>query len=426
MSPEPGVQRFTARVMSTPFLARAWLWGAAALSALAGFLWIKDVVPDGGQWFFCAATFFLGLGFALPLKPRWRQAEITVGDARVQIEGAGGEVRDLRPRQVRALSTAVGPDGLIVALALKGLGASQARPAMIQVDTVQQADALCDALAVGNRGVGVLEWGLGGSSALLRKLASWGLVLGSALMPLRQLMGRHDREGFTVLVAMGLVASLGLLVASAFSSNDLRKVVLHEKGVDLTNTRCGWGLVPYSCIDEVRCTGEGFEMVLSPPHPTIPVKLPPGALNEDELQHLIDQIRAASLRARGLGRRGRDTDSNLDGLHRSGETAAQWLKRLEQQAAALRSGAYRGDSYNENDLWEALDDHDASAEVRLAAARVLSQVEPEKTRVRVARLVEEQRDDEARAAFELLLEEQDLAELAEGLERSAIWRQHGG
>lgn len=67
-------------------------------------------------------------------------------------------------------------------------------------------------------------------------------------------------------------------------------------------------------------------------------------------------------------------DDALEDLKRGQETTTAWLQRLDAQASALRSGAYRGEGYNVSELWQALDDHDAAPEVRVAAARVLLRV----------------------------------------------------
>src|SRR5262249_54758348 len=72
----------------------------------------------------------------------------------------------------------------------------------------------------------------------------------------------------------------------------------------------------------------------------------------------------------------------VDVLRRKGETAREWLVRLDMAGQMLASGTgYRGNTLDTEDLWAILEDPEAEAELRAAAARVLRHA-PD-TRVRI-------------------------------------------
>ncbi|MDP9149199.1 MAG: hypothetical protein M3O36_04555, partial [Myxococcota bacterium] len=119
-----------------------------------------------------------------------------------------------------------------------------------------------------------------------------------------------------------------------------------------------------------------------------------------------------------------------------------WLERLDATAAAqagsrcagephpsssaassrcapLPSGsardAYRRVDLDTNDLWDALENPDASASIRAAAARVLARVAPHEGK-RIVRVLVNERDDQARATMGAALEE-DTEAAARRLEK---------
>jgi hypothetical protein len=175
-------------------------------------------------------------------------------------------------------------------------------------------------------------------------------------------------------------------------------------------------------IEDVTEDAEEVVLRLSDPHP--PVQIPRWRLQglaPGEVTHLLDQLRSASLRSRGLGPARRDAESTFETLRRGQEPVVRWLARLDTQAGALQAGAYRSEGHNTSELWAALNDHDAPAEVRVAAARVLIRVQPEQARLRVAELAQEQRDPGARDALELTTQDQALEDLAQQLEDCGLW-----
>ncbi|MCU0657520.1 MAG: hypothetical protein MUF64_20350 [Polyangiaceae bacterium] len=362
----------------------------------------------------------LGMGLLglLPGKRQWLKAEVEARPGEVQIRGGGPGVDRLVARRIRALSTALGAEGLVVAVNPGGVSWGFLGPILIRVQQTREADALCDALAVGTRGHGALEWYPGDAiEATTRRRLSW-LMLAAALLGFWFRSANAFWEGLALLAAVGSLGVQGLTLLA----RDRRKIRLDRTGVDLSGLRIGWAHIPYVFIEDVTEDAEEVVLRLSDPHP--PVQIPRWRLQglaPGEVTHLLDQLRSASLRCRGLGPERRDAESAFEGLRRGQEPVARWLARLDTQAGALQSGAYRSEGHNTSELWEALNDHDAPAEVRVAAARVLVRVQPEQARLRVAELAQEQRDPGAREALELTIRDQALEDLAQQLEDCGLW-----
>jgi hypothetical protein len=413
--------RFRARVLAPTWVSpgRLFAVGAALLGLCAGVLALTGALPPGLEGAFWLTPAGLGAVGLLRGQRKWVECDLEVQDGQVTIQGAGPGVDTLLARRIRALSTATGPDGIVVAVGPGGLLPGPRSPVLIQVEEAAQAEALCEALAVGDRGLGALDWfPAEAMSWTLRRRVSWLLVIAAVF----GLLLWNARVWPTPMPEVAMAGAI-LLQGIFLLSTERRRLRLDRLGVDLSGLGVGWGLIPYSYIEEVRTDGTSLDLRLSEPYP--PVNLLPEkliGLSPAEIRHLADQIRTACLRTRGLRRLERDPEVAFDDLRRGDDSVARWLQRLEAKAGALRSGAYRSEGgHNASELWDALDNHDAPAEIRVAAARVLLRVQPQEARLRVAELARDQRERGAREAFELAAEEQDLEELARRLEDCDLW-----
>jgi hypothetical protein len=405
--------------------------GAFVASLWPGVLAVMGHLPPAFGWSFCASGAFLALSRFLPRPRGWREVELEVRKGQLAIRGTGwlGR-RQLRAREVIALSTASGQEGrvaLALSLSSAGLGRTT-RPLLIEVSETEQADIVCDALGVGRRGLGQLEWPTAPrSNDRAERLAVAGLLLSSIALPLIRLGSRSEEA--LVLTGMTLFASLVLFLATALQSKAPPPALrLKPESLDLSQTGCGWAEVPYDCIERVERTDEGIALTLSPPHSKILIPVAPGPFaarqaGEDEMAHVIAQIQDASLRARGFGRAERPLGDGVDELRRGGESVRAWLERLDGYAVSLGKGsAYRHELVSSHDLWQALEDPDADAELRVAAARVLVRVAPEEARLRVATVAETVHDEDMRRGLVMAAEdEESLDEMASHLEHSSLW-----
>jgi hypothetical protein len=100
-------------------------------------------------------------------------------------------------------------------------------------------------------------------------------------------------------------------------------------------------------------------------------------------------------------------------LRRNGETAREWLVRLDMAGQMLSAGSgYRGNSLDAADLWTILEDPEAEPELRAAAARVLRH-SPD-NRVRIDTAVAAVRDESTNRRLRVAVED-DLDEACQEL-----------
>ena len=108
-------------------------------------------------------------------------------------------------------------------------------------------------------------------------------------------------------------------------------------------------------------------------------------LGPDDRDGLIKQLMSASARARGLGTSKNDVTGRVDVLRRNGESTRDWLARLDMSGRMLEASTagYRGHTLDTEDLWTVLEDPEAEADLRAAAARVLRHSQKPETRTRI-------------------------------------------
>src|SRR5262249_33531001 len=118
---------------------------------------------------------------------------------------------------------------------------------------------------------------------------------------------------------------------------------------------------------------------------------------------LVAQIESAARRSHGEGAPRSERSGGLAWLARGDDGPRAWLARID--AAALQVDAdlgYRGALLEEHDLWPALEDADAPADLRAAAARILVRARgaTASTTERVHGALAAVRDGKARACIE--------------------------
>jgi hypothetical protein len=140
-----------------------------------------------------------------------------------------------------------------------------------------------------------------------------------------------------------------------------------------------------------------------------PLTIAMGRALAEEREHLVAQLRSASQRARGQGPQGPGMPPSVVALAPRDKPDREWLERLDATAAALSPspsrGAYRRPDLDVDDLSMALASPDTPAPIRAAAARVLARIAPEQASVQIARVIEEECDEDTRALLRIALEE---------------------
>ena len=163
--------------------------------------------------------------------------------------------------------------------------------------------------------------------------------------------------------------------------------------------RQGWFTVPYDHVQSIEQVRGALRFVVPPPYHFADVdeagNLLGAGLGPDDRDGLIKQIMSAAARARGLGASKTDVTGRVDVLRRNGEGPRDWLARLDMAGRMLEatSAGYRGHTLDHDDLWNVLEDPEAEADLRAAAARVLRHSSKPDTRQRIDAAVAAVRDE---------------------------------
>lgn len=342
-----------------------------------------------------------------------REVQLSSGPGYVDVAGAGLRSQRISAKQLTGATTARTASSVLLSLSHTG----RDQPLTISVSSEADADRLRQALGIGHGGFGAVEWRTVQSTAkteMVGRLLSAAYVAGLALLlSTEQGVGSALLFGFFLLPVLffGLTATL----AGALSGPSLPTVVMTEQGLRLITTR-GGVLVPYSGVLDVDAMDKQLAFALAPPLGPVAVHAPgPGlrGLAAADREALVAQVMSAVQRANGLGPVKSDVASRVETLRRArqAESPREWLARLDM-AGHLLAGTpgYRGQSLDAEDLWAVLEDPDADAELRAAAARILRNAGGESARPRIEAALAAVRDQSASRRLRIAIDDDvDLA-----------------
>src|SRR5581483_385564 len=106
---------------------------------------------------------------------------------------------------------------------------------------------------------------------------------------------------------------------------------------------------------------------------------------------------------------------SIEVVRRGNESARAWLARIDAMGVAPAGDGYRANALDVGVLWRVFEDPEEDAELRAAAARLLSRVATDDVKVRVAPTLSTVRDDTVRKWIEAALDS-DLDHASELLE----------
>ncbi len=391
-----------------------------AFALVAGF--VAVALPYGLAREATAAALLLGaIVLAVPtLLPRVapRDALVVPGDGFIDVMHAGLLSQRIRTRDVVAASAARTMGGAAIALVQRG---RRRRPTILDFENDEDVHRVRDALGVSHFGCGALEWttarGDAGSAAkIFRLLAavslaalayglidsprSHALLLGGLLLPT---------------VPLALILMAGTLV-ELFGRGPT--VALAPDALWIRTTNAAPIRIEYGAIADVRVVDEKI-VVIRHCAPPVTVRarrtlFSRARLSENERQHLAAQILSAAHRAHGAGPPLPPVPARAWDLAKRGEPGRSWFARIDAFAQSFTSG-YRGASFGPDDLWATLENHDAPADLRVAAARVLVRVS-EASRPRVDAILARVRDDDARDKLRAAMRE-DIDDAGEAIDR---------
>jgi hypothetical protein len=341
-------------------------------------------------------TAFLSLGAvsflaAMPFRQRKaRMAELEVQPGLVRIKKVGTRNQVIRARDIVGATTTRTKDGLILTLQ----HALRDQPITLQVADDAEADSIRHALGIGHSGYGTIAW-RSIPSGSMKGLVGAGLLAAVSFLAC-VLFGAADSTGGAVLSGMLAFCAMAVGFFCWLGRETTPSIVMTAEGLGL-HTANGWFRVPYEWIQQV--TDQGHALRFSVPGPYHAVGVPCGrplygGLSPEDRQVIIKQVEAAAQRARGLGPQKNDASARVDILRRNGQTPRDWLMRLDMQGQMLSSGSgYRGNALDAEDLWAILEDPEAEAELRAAAACVLKHSTHAEARPRIDAAVAAIRED---------------------------------
>ncbi len=327
-------------------------------------------------------------------------------------------VGKIRARDIVGATTARFGDHVSLMLAHK----KRKSPIILELDSETALLAICKSLGIGHHGFGSVEVPVKATGVDSLRHASYAATLAAIVCAIAT---RHDsQDGFASLALMMLFAAIVLALANVVTPQP--KIRMTSNGVFLP-TREGVAFAPFNAIENIDIL----------PHAIVTsvrtdAKMPVlwqvdvsrswwrrQGSTQAELEHLVAQIRAAVDRAHGKFLPKTEPENALAKLRRAaGEPIRAWLARLDTLTAG--AGSYREMSVEQPELWTLLEDPEAEADTRAAAARVLSRSAGSELKVRVANVLATERNERTRARIAASLDDDALTreEEAEQAERA--------
>jgi len=254
------------------------------------------------------------------------------------------------------------------------------------------------ALGIGHGGFGVIAWRTRGEASQRSAIVGRILAAATAFITIGATLGISTEAGAVAGFLLAVIGIIGAILGLAGLSSSLTEpsVVMGADGLRLKTPR-GWFALPYEAIHHVEDHTKSLFFVVPEPYRSVIVEqVRPwmGGPSESERRMMVSQITAAAQRARGMGPQKNDVSGRIDVLRRNGESPRDWLVRLDMAGQMLSAGSgYRGNSLDVEDLWAILEDPEAEADLRAAAARVLRHSPVPETRVRIDAALAAVRDE---------------------------------
>lgn len=343
----------------------------------------------------------LCLASAVPLRQRRASlVELVTGPGYVEIKNARTRNQRIDAKAIVGATTARTNRGILFTLA----HADRSQPLSIEVDSDADADRVRAALGIGHGGVGTVGWRT--MTAPARRRGARGFAVAGACGVALALVVALGASDLLIALAplLGFAAVIAFLVGvlSSVEKAGAPSIVMTADGLRVM-TKHGWTtaefLIPYTHVLGIDAQRHTFEIRVPPPIGSVSVEragaLSPDSVSAEEARALVEQIMSAAARARGLGMSKADVMERIEPLRRNGEAPRDWFARLDMQGRMLEtsSGAYRGNALAPEDLWAVLEDPEADAELRAAAARVLRHSPKPEARVRIDAALAAVRDD---------------------------------
>jgi hypothetical protein len=324
---------------------------------------------------------------------------VVVDAGAIAIENAGVLRQRIRAADVRAASAARWGSKFVLALVRHE---ERDPPMWIELDRAADVERVRHALGIGRAGLGELWFPpqRGVFHAMPSRVdaiaaVGWALIVLAACL--------HAIEVALALALLVVPLSLVALVLAVLPRGSPLTLGRQGLAAPAHGVRLAWTDITDASLSEgaiVVRTAAGRLL-------RIPVRW--GLAIEGEL--VVAQIRSAVGRARGEGPPPPQMPASLAVLAPRKEANRAWLERVDAAAASFsRAKGYRHSGVDPDDLWATIEDPDAPAPLRAAAARVLARIAPQEAGGRIAEALAREHDAEVSYRIRVALEEDvDLA-----------------
>jgi hypothetical protein len=353
-----------------------------------------------------AAAVFNLLGL-VPLRQRApRTAELVCGPGYVDVTNAGSRNQRIRAKDITGATTARTPMGLLLTLEHR----KRKQPLTLEVSSEAEVENVRHALGIGHGGFGTIAWSTLNDTTANAAIVGRVLATVVALLTIGVTLAVSVEAAILVATTLGQVGAIGSVLGlmGLLSKGPQASIVMGPDGLRLKTPK-GWFALPYEAVKTIENIRRGLVFHIPEPYFSVSVERASpvfGGVSDQDAGIVVSQIEAAALRARGLGPIKNDVTGRLDVLRRNGESPRDWLVRLDMAGQMLSSGSgYRGNTLDAEDLWTILEDPEADADLRAAAARVLRHQQRPETRVRIDAAVAAVRDATANRRLRIAIQD---------------------
>lgn len=375
---------------------KAWRAIPYALPALMLLFAVFTPIGEFAAAMLALAAFgiFNVLGLLDLRQHRPRVVELECGPGYIDVTKAGSRTQRIHARDITGATTARTATGLLLTLQHR----KREDPITLELADDAEAEKVRHALGVGHGGFGMIAWQTQVKGTRRPAVVGRILAAAAAFLTLGATLGVSAEAGLVAAFFLWFVGFIGTILglAELFSSLTEPSVVMSAGGLRL-RTPHGWFALPYDAIHRVENHTKRLLFVVPEPYRSVIVAQAHrwmGGPSEDEQRMMVAQITAAAQRARGMGPQKNDVSGRIDVLRRHGESPRDWLVRLDMAGQMLSAGpGYRGNSLDVEDLWAILEDPEAEADLRAAAARVLRHSPRPEARVRIGAALAAVRDE---------------------------------
>ncbi|MGH7327156.1 MAG: hypothetical protein ACREJX_02275, partial [Polyangiaceae bacterium] len=328
---------------------------ALGLAALNTFPFAYELL-SAGFWIWLVSPLLLR-------RPRGTRAHIECDGGKIHVRPDRMPPRTIETRKLAGASVARTGDAAVVTLSERG----SRNPISIEVKTAEEANQIRAALGIPHGGFGQITWCLEPRTvdvtvAFMRNVAAFALLLSFVLLAFSATWSSFFMAlGF----ALGVIPSIGAL-GSLFTHHHVLR--MNESGIFVRAASTEG--ITFANIEGISDDGNALMIRETESRGGMIVRCAPtrldSGLSAEERALMVAQLQGAVAASKGEGAPFVDPTSHLDALKRRANDASvtDWLTRLDALAQLHDNAAYRSTSIAKEDLWRALESHDAARDVR--------------------------------------------------------------